>query len=395
MATIPCENLLKILSKWGIDENDLGAQLNIAKSTYSKRKRENGHLIAFTKSELFYIQHLLNLSTQDLGLPIDYFTIDEPFAAAAKQSDDSSLVTFNSIETDQQSQRTFLSSYFKTMKQQVSKIKESFLVADYLHRYESIMMKWDEENYFKEDKDYFTKLESQLEKGKKKKYVRIAQLPLFHSHDNSSLEESYQTLEGKSMENAYLLFAIENLFHDTFQHILRCFRSEKIDFDFFIMKHALRPYNCYIIDSHTMISEYFRYDDRAIPKHDLLFVNSKASLRNQHLIDHHLLDFRRVDSWAAHPKHLVTKVKWAKLTYGLASLIENLQKHTMHKQAELKRIQNKQAPNLADLCKSNKVEEKLEELSSRLENLLKKQAILQEFSIDPQASRPGPIDQPI
>lgn len=182
--------------------------------------------------------------------------------------DKESSVVFFDIKNEKNKEyfNEFMTSYFETLINNISKAKESIVILDYLAHHNPIKTLLLGKNNLEKNRmeelynDYFRAIESAIVRGVKCK--RVVQLPLDTAKDLTRNDQIY--------------FFITHVMRETYQHIHRI--SGYSNFTLHLINNAIRPYSSMIIDDSCYICEYDRYNKSRRPLPDIVFVDEVSDM---------------------------------------------------------------------------------------------------------------------
>lgn len=354
--------LKKELKQNGISIAQISSDLGIPRSTLNNRT-------GLSKSELFYLAYLIkNKYKVEISLPVDSLIYDFGRNGSSYEK----LLSFNVDNVSESDLKTFLTSYFSIIRNELVKIKTSYVSIHYFVIFESVNRKWNQENYEKEDQEYFALLEQQLSDNTTAKYTRILNLPIQFKSNNIGIYDSATYKYGRKLVDAELKYVIQNMLNKPFEHVVKCFIKFQDRFELIVTKNPFRLYNTYIINENIILTEYYRYDVNGIPRFDLLFLDKRVDERYNTLIEHHLNDVKKIKAWAVKEDKEVYKIGFTTFRKAFNQLFSAVE-------IEISKSEKKIITEIDDaqLDDMEIEEERLGALRYRLNNLKEKKKILE------------------
>lgn len=298
----------------------------------------------FSGEEICLLCTLFGFSPTAFGWPENAF-LPEPSVAGSGHPQDT-VFSNESAVSGGKDQSDYIQQFFEAINRFLLQTERSLFVCDYIAARQGIKQKAPLEQYFEQDRLYFSQIEKRLA-GQQFQYHRIIQLPL-----GSAVRNLNEALE----------LVAEELLPDTFAHLCRCLRDHPELCHFYVVIHPFRLYTYYVVDQQTILTEYPRFDKSGVPVPDLLFVNHSSPDNPEAIGSRYirscLLEFRRMAEAKSNHRNRLTRT----------SLFEALQLLNKKLSAELDLLESQgkgDFKNIATDLSGNWTESSLGEIGRR------------------------------
>lgn len=196
-----------------------------------------------------------------------FFRQEKPETGRPDGADSVEVVIFDLKKISEQNAPElgrYLVRYFECLTANVKRATSEILVLDYI-AHNRILDRVRGNETVEQYRKYFAELETAVV-TKSLKYRRIIQLPLTEHLDE------FQFASEDEVRSVAIRRALEMMYLHSLRHILKMMESD-VDFELYILPVPLRPYSLMLLDRNCVISEYDRYNSRALAVPDQLIVN--------------------------------------------------------------------------------------------------------------------------